>query len=224
MSLSDRANEAIAAALKMTNELIQELLANIRTNLDNLFSLTDSVAMLDMLCSFADIVAISPQQFTRPIIKANGPLVIREGRHPIMSARRQRGDSAAAASAATPAINIFSYISNDCYLCPSSSFQVVSGPNGSGKSTYIKQISLLVILAQVGCFVCAAHATIPVRDRLLSLIGTSDDMEHNISTFQMEMREVSYIINNISDKSLVIIDELGRGTSNIDGMYVETSL
>lgn len=82
---------------------------------------------------------------------------------------------------------------------------------------YIKQIALIAVMAQIGCFVPARHATLAVRDRILSRIGTSDDMEHNMSTFHTEMKEAAYILSSLSDRSLVIIDELGRGTSTIDG-------
>ena len=87
----------------------------------------------------------------------------------------------------------------------------------SFKTVFIKQVALAVIIGQIGCFVPAQHATIAIRDRILSRLGTNDDMEHNLSTFQTEMKEVAYILSNITDRSLVIIDELGRGTSNIDG-------
>jgi DNA mismatch repair ATPase MutS len=83
---------------------------------------------------------------------------------------------------------------------------------------YIKQNALIVIMAQIGCFVPARHATIPIRDRILSRLGTNDDMEHNMSTFFTEMKEISYVLSNITDSALIIIDELGRGTSTIDGM------
>jgi DNA mismatch repair ATPase MutS len=82
---------------------------------------------------------------------------------------------------------------------------------------YIKQIALITVMAQIGCFVPARHATLAVRDRILSRIGTSDDMEHNMSTFHTEMKEAAYLLSSLSDRSLVIIDELGRGTSTIDG-------
>jgi DNA mismatch repair ATPase MutS len=85
---------------------------------------------------------------------------------------------------------------------------------------YIKQVALIVIMAQIGCLVPARHATVPLRDRLLSRIGSSDDLEHNMSTFATEMKEVAYVLNNITDNSLVIVDELGRGTSNIDGVSI----
>lgn len=94
--------------------------------------------------------------------------------------------------------------------------------NGSGKTVHIKQVALIVILAQIGCYVPAEFATIPIRDKILSRIGTYDDMENNISTFYMEMTEATYIVNNLTDKSLIIIDELGRGTSNIDGIALGT--
>ena len=85
------------------------------------------------------------------------------------------------------------------------------------KTVYIKQVALIIIMAQIGCFVPANHATVAVRDRILSRIGTSDDMENNLSTFASEMKETAYIISNLSSRSIVIVDELGRGTSNIDG-------
>lgn len=85
---------------------------------------------------------------------------------------------------------------------------------------YIKQTALIAIMAQIGCFVPAKHATVPIRDRILSRIGTSDDMEHNMSTFFTEMKEISYVLTNLTSRSLIIIDELGRGTSTIDGMLL----
>ncbi|KAJ1417315.1 muts domain V-domain-containing protein, partial [Ochromonadaceae sp. CCMP2298] len=206
-SLSDRANEAITQALSLTHELIQALLADLRTNIDCLFTLTDSVAMLDMLSSFADLVALSPHPFTRPVMTPEGPIVIKAGRHPVVStiATHQLASS---------------FISNDLFLSPLENMHIVTGPNGSGKTVYIKQTALIVIMAQIGCFVPAKHATLPVRDRLLSRLGSSDDMEHNMSTFFTEMKEASYVLANLTDRSLVLIDELGRGTSTIDGLSI----
>lgn len=92
------------------------------------------------------------------------------------------------------------------------------GANGSGKTVYIKQVAIITIMAQIGCFVPAKQAVVPIRDRLLSRIGNKDDLEHNLSTFHAEMRDASYILNNLTPASLVIVDELGRGTSNVDGI------
>jgi DNA mismatch repair protein MSH4 len=202
-SLTDRSTEAINKALIITNNLIQELLDKVRNSMDFLFSVTDSVALLDMIQSFATLIAYTPHPYTRPKIQTSGPLVISAGRHPIISMLPSQSSS---------------FVGNDTYLDKSDNMLIITGANGSGKTVYIKQVALIVILAQIGCYVPAEHATIPIRDKILSRIGTYDDMENNISTFYMEMTEASYIVDNLTEKSLVIIDELGRGTSNIDGI------
>ena len=227
-SLSDRAAEALASALTITHQLLQELMEQARQHMEHLFALTDSVALLDMLSGFADLVALSPHIYTRPRLVASnttmstaggphimptsaethvGALAITTGRHAIISTFKQEGSCS-------------SFVPNDCSLTPAVNMLVVSGPNGSGKTVFIKQVALIVVLAQIGCFVPAQQATIPLRDRLLSRIGTSDDMEHNLSTFHTEMKESAYILENLTPRSLVIVDELGRGTSNIDGVSI----
>jgi len=99
-------------------------------------------------------------------------------------------------------------------------FTLVSGVNGGGKSTYLKQIGLIVVLAQIGSYVPAEEAFIPLRDMICTRIGTGDDFEHNISSFMLEMKEAAYICENVTPKSLVLIDELGRATSNEDGVAI----
>ena len=182
----------------------------IREKMDAIFLLIDSVAILDMLCSFADLVSLSQEVFTRPkILEPRNDLSIKEGRHPmltILQKKRGRKDYDN------------DFVANDCYISKDRAFLILTGPNGSGKSTYIKQTVLIIILAQIGCFVPASEAIIPIRNRILSRIGSGDDMEHNISTFTMEMKEINYILENANHNSIVIIDELGRGTSNIDGI------
>lgn len=208
-SLSSRATESMNQALVITNECIQSLMGQVRVHMEALFSLTDCVALIDMLTSFADLVSFSPHMYTRPRITPDGPLVIHAGRHPVLS------DTGAAASGHSTAD---SFVPNDVYFSPLCSFQVITGPNGAGKTVFIKQVTLITILAQIGCFIPARHGTIPIRDRILTRLGTSDDMEHNLSSFMTEMKETAYILNNLTPRSLVIIDELGRGTSNIDGL------
>lgn len=158
-SLSDRAIEAIDNALTITNELIQSLMEKIRIDMDYLFNLVDSIALLDMLTSFADLVALCPHPYTRPIITDDGPLVIKSGRHCIISklGRQQLFSS--------------SFVANDTFLSPLENFQIITGSNGSGKTVFIKQVALIVILSQIGCFVPCQHATIPIRDRILSRLG-----------------------------------------------------
>ncbi|CAM9831328.1 unnamed protein product [Pylaiella littoralis] len=203
-SLSDRANEAVRTALLITHDVIQALAGEIRAEgLDALFSVTESLALLDMIFGFADLVTLSPLPFCRPEVTPDGPMSIRGGRHPIVGA-----------------VQDCKFVPNDTYMSPFMNFRVVTGPNNSGKSTYLKQAGLIVLMAQMGCFVPAEMAVIPVRDSLLSRIGTGDDMENNVSTFLMEMREVAQVLERVTSRSLVMIDELGRGTSNREGMAV----
>eukprot|EP01039_Chlorochromonas_danica_P003316 gene3316-3638_t len=208
--LSDRAMECISQALIITSQIVQDLKDSIRDDMDTLFTLVDSVALLDMLVSFVDLALEDQRPFTSPNITAHGNLVIQDGRHPIVSAFCQK--------------NTAPFVTNDIELTPIDTLRVITGPNGSGKTIYIKQIALIVILAQIGCYVPAVTATVPIRSRILSRIGTTDDMENNLSTFAVEMAETAYILNNVSSDSLVIIDELGRGTSNIDGLALAFSL
>jgi DNA mismatch repair ATPase MutS len=112
------------------------------------------------------------------------------------------------------------YIPNDSYASAFQNFTVITGINGSGKSTYLKQLAITVILAQCGCYVPAEEAFIPIRDRLCTRIGNTDDQEHNISTFMQEMKDTAYICRNATEKSLILIDELGRATSNEDGVAI----
>ncbi len=205
-SLSCRATAALDKAVIITNELIQSCLEFIRKHLDSLFLLVDSVALLDMLISFADLVALSPMKFVRPTVTATGPLVIEQGRHPIIAVLNVKHNT--------------SFVPNNVFLSSTDNMQVITGANGAGKTVYIKQIALIVIMAQIGCYVPAVSCSIPMRDRILSRLGNKDDLEHNMSTFYSEMRECSYILTNVTDKSLIIIDELGRGTSNNDGCSI----
>ena len=208
-SLSDRAHESISTALVLTNNIIQDALEEIRFYISSIFLLVDSIALLDMLCSFADLVALSSDSFVRPELVYDGSLKIRGGRHLAVSrlqAFASRGEG--------------SFVANDCTIGEDAKFVIVTGPNGSGKSTYIKTPVTIIILAQIGCFVPAIQAIIPIRDRILTRIGTGDDMEHNISTFSMEMKETAYMLNNTTERSMIIVDELGRGTSNLDGIAI----
>jgi DNA mismatch repair protein MSH4 len=218
LSLSSRALEAIETALRITNDLVQDLLTSIRGYSDILFVFVDSIALLDMLQSFAELVHSCPHVMTRPRLVQGGALVIKEGRHPIMSLLGHRyGSSRAAGNIVRDGLP---FVPNDTYISDTEAFQIVTGGNGAGKSTYIKQVALLCILAQVGCYVPASYMLLPVRSRLLSRIGTGDDMEHNMSTFHTEMRECGYILDMADRTCLVIIDELGRGTANAEGLSI----
>lgn len=159
LSLSDRANECIHDCLVLSNDLLMDLTAQIRTKIDSVFTLVDCIALLDVLLSFADLVALSQLPYTRPVLKRSGPMVIQKGRHPIVERAQKQH-----------------FIENDTFLSPLSNFVVITGFNGAGKTVYLKQVALIVILAQIGCFVPATYACIVIRDRILSRIGTADDI------------------------------------------------
>ncbi|MEQ2304614.1 MutS protein msh4, partial [Ameca splendens] len=130
-------------------------------------------------------------------------LAIKQGRHPILErmARQQP-------------------VSNNSYISEGSNFVIITGPNMSGKSTYLKQVALCQIMAQIGSFVPAEYASFRIADQIFTRIGVDDDFETNSSTFMLEMKEISYIVHNVSDRSLTIIDELGRGTSAEEGIGI----
>ncbi|GMH54895.1 hypothetical protein TrST_g3702 [Triparma strigata] len=207
-SLNARAQENVQDLLLLTHLRIQEVLDYARKRMDALASMVDAVALLDMIHSFSDTVASSRKPWTRPVVTEGGNLAIRGGRY------ATDFENVNAGMVAT------NYVSNDTMAPSGSNFVLITGVNGGGKSTYLKQVALIVILAQIGCFVPAESASIPLRNLICTRIGTGDDFEHNISSFMLEMKEISYICNAVTDKSLILVDELGRATSNEDGVAI----
>uniref|UniRef100_A0A3B3CUB6 MutS homolog 4 n=1 Tax=Oryzias melastigma TaxID=30732 RepID=A0A3B3CUB6_ORYME len=175
------------------------LLSTIHEHIHCLYKLSDAVSMLDMLLSLANACTIS--DYVRP--EFTDTLAIKQGRHPILErmARQQP-------------------VSNNAYISEGSNFVIITGPNMSGKSTYLKQVALCQIMAQIGSFVPAEYASFRLAGQIFTRIGVDDDFETNSSSFMLEMKEISYIIHNASDKSLIIIDELGRGTSAEEGIGI----
>lgn len=227
MSLSSRTHESVSKLLILTYERIQGVMDFARERYDALASLCDAVALLDMCHSFADLVASnSGSSWCRPVLNdcsthekldqnntiGSGCIAIRNGRYAIDVSTTGLASSAMGARD--------EYIPNDSYASAFQNFTVITGINGSGKSTYLKQLAITVILAQCGCYVPAEEAFIPIRDRLCTRIGNTDDQEHNISTFMQEMKDTAYICRNATEKSLILIDELGRATSNEDGVAI----
>lgn len=216
-SLNSRAQENVRDLLLLTHSKIQEVMDIARARYESLASLCDAIALLDMLHSFADVVASSSLPWCRPIMKNKininqssssyaGGLAIRNGRYCINTMSGGFANK--------------EFVPNDIFAGPFQNFTVITGVNGSGKSIYLKQIANIVILAHCGSYVPAEEAIIPIFDKILTRIGTSDDQEHNISTFMLEMRETAAICDQVTDKSLVLIDELGRATSNEDGVAI----
>ncbi|CAG5866394.1 unnamed protein product, partial [Menidia menidia] len=177
--------------------VICQLLSTIHEHVHCLYKLSDAVSMLDMLLSLANVCTLS--DYVRP--EFTDTMAIKQGRHPILER-----------------IALQQPVSNNSYISEGSNFVIITGPNMSGKSTYLKQVALCQIMAQIGSFVPAEYASFRIADQIFTRIGVDDDFETNSSTFMLEMKEVSYIIHNASHRSLIIIDELGRGTSAEEGI------
>ena len=200
-----RADQQSQTALReislMSNVIIQELICDLRGRIGALYKLADAVSHLDLLAAFADVS--QHPGFARP--RFCNIMCVKESQHPILSHMDMPGD----------------IVSNDVVATPlEANFHVLTGPNMSGKSTYLKQIVLLQIMAQCGCFIPASNDPQPVfrlADSIFSRVSMSDSIESNSSTFAMEMKETAYILNSLGSTSIVIMDELGRGTSPDEG-------
>ena len=162
-----------------------------------------AIALLDVLCSFATVSL--KNNYTRPDINDKGIVRINEGRHPVVEALQKKT----------------MFVPNDTLLdCEDNRMAVITGPNMAGKSTYMRQIAIIVLMAQMGCFVPAKSADIGIVDSIFTRVGASDDLSAGQSTFMVEMTEVANILNNATSKSLLILDEIGRGTSTFDGLSI----
>lgn len=199
--IKDAHNEVIA----MSDSSIQELIAAARTMIHPLFKISEGLALLDLLTSFAHLV--TTLSYVRPDVSTE-TLAIKSGRHPL----RER-------------IQKEKYVPNDVYATQHHKrFQIITGCNMSGKSTYIRSIALMTIMAQIGSFVPAEYASFPITCQLFARVATDDCIEANVSTFASEMRETAFILRNIKQSSLVIVDELGRGTSTTDGLAIAIAI
>ena len=163
----------------------------------------DAVARLDVFCSFAEVAVRN--NYCMPEVDTSGELIITEGRHPVVE----------------QAVKDIMFVPNDTSLnCDGNRVAIVTGPNMAGKSTYMRQTALITLMAQMGSFVPARSAVIGVVDRVFTRIGASDDLAAGQSTFMLEMSEMANILKYATGKSLLIIDEIGRGTSTYDGMAI----
>lgn len=203
VKLNQKIKDAHNEVIGMSDASIQELIKIIRTKIEPLFRISEAIAMLDLLTAFAHLAAV--QDYVRP--ELSDTLAIKQGRHPIRE-RIQRAR----------------YIANDMYATDQKRFQIITGCNMSGKSTYIRSIALMTIMAQIGCFIPADYASVPIVRQLFARVATDDCIEANVSTFAAEMQEMAFILHNVTPKSLVIVDELGRGTSTNDGLAIALAI
>lgn len=189
--------------VELEYELYCRLREKIAENVLRVQATSRLVAELDVLCSFAQCAAAN--DWCRPHITADGVVDIKDGRHPVVELMRR--DEL--------------FVPNDTYLdTGASSLSIITGPNMAGKSTYMRQTALIVLMAQMGSFVPARAASLSIVDRVFTRIGASDDLSGGRSTFMVEMSEVSEILKNATARSLIILDEIGRGTSTYDGMAI----
>ena len=186
--------------------LFKEVSTKVKECKTDLVKLAEKLAYLDVIVSFST-VAIE-NDYIRPEITNDFSIDIKNGRHPVVEKLIGRSD----------------FVSNDTLLTEKERFTVLTGPNMSGKSTYMKQVALISIMAQTGSYVPASSAKLSVVDKYLTRIGASDDILTGQSTFMVEMSEVSNIINNATERSLIILDEVGRGTSTFDGVSIATAI
>jgi DNA mismatch repair protein MutS len=196
--------EKILTAGEKSLELEQKLFEQLRNQcagfINRIQSLAEIVATCDCLCGLAHLAAA--RNYTRPKIAGGDALIIRDGRHPVLA--QTLGSE---------------FVPNDVELGDGSGdIMIITGPNMSGKSTYIRQTALLVLMTQMGSFIPAKQATIGLVDRIFTRVGASDELVRGKSTFMVEMTETANIVNNATEKSLVILDEVGRGTSTYDGL------
>ncbi|MDE6519515.1 MAG: DNA mismatch repair protein MutS [Ruminococcus sp.] len=190
-------------ALALEADIFAEVRDFIATKLAEVQKTASAVASVDVLCSFAEISLRN--QYIKPDISIDGVIDIKNGRHPVVEVMLKD--------------EIF--VPNDIYLdTKSNKMSIITGPNMSGKSTYMRQTALIVLMAQIGCFVPAESAKISVVDKIFTRVGASDDLTAGQSTFMVEMSEVSDILKNATNDSLVILDEVGRGTSTFDGISI----
>jgi len=201
-AFEDKALSAQERSLAREKVLYEQILAELLPAVPTLQRIARAVALLDMLCGFAEMAL--QRQWCRPEFTSEIGLHIVDGRHPVVEAEMASTGEA--------------FIANDISLHGERRMLLITGPNMGGKSTYMRQTALIALLAHVGCFVPAKRAVLGPLDRIFTRIGASDDLASGRSTFMVEMTEAAAILHHATDKSLVLMDEIGRGTSTFDGM------
>jgi DNA mismatch repair protein MutS len=192
--------------VKLEYELFQRVRESVLGQLPSIQETAAALAQLDVLGCFAESARL--YNYCRPQIDNGGVLFIREGRHPVLE----------------QSLSEERFVPNDARLDNETQIVLITGPNMAGKSTYIRQVALLVLLAQTGSFIPAVEARIDLVDRIFTRIGASDDLARGQSTFMVEMCETANILNNATSRSLIILDEIGRGTSTFDGLSLAWSI
>ena len=205
-ALKEMENKVLGAeerSKQLEYELFLTLRQEVVKNLKELQETAAAIAEIDTLCALAETAQL--HRHNRPILTHGTELIIENGRHPVLE----------------QTLIETKFVPNDTELLPESSrLQILTGPNMAGKSTYIRQLALITLMAQIGAYVPADSATIGLTDRIFCRVGASDDISRGQSTFMVEMSETALILNHATEKSLVILDEIGRGTATFDGLSI----
>ncbi len=189
--------------VRLEYELFSAIRAKVAEQLERVRVTARAVARLDALCSLA-FTAVN-NNYTRPVVDTSDEIIIENGRHPVVELM----------------LGGAPFVPNDTFLdCGDNRTAIITGPNMAGKSTYMRQVAIITLMAQIGSFVPAASAKIGIVDRIFTRVGASDDLAAGQSTFMLEMTEVADILKNATSKSLIVFDEIGRGTSTYDGMSI----
>jgi len=204
--LKDLENTVLSARERVNNLEYEDFITvknDIINNLERLQKSAKLVSVADALCSLANVAVAN--SYVKPVVNSGDVIDIKDGRHPIVET--MFSDSL--------------FVPNDTYLNTTDSrFSIITGPNMAGKSTYMRQTAIIVLMAQIGSFVPASSCTVGIVDAIFTRVGASDDLASGQSTFMVEMNEVSHILKNATSKSLIILDEIGRGTSTYDGLSI----
>ncbi len=205
-ALKEMENKVLGAeerSKQLEYELFLGLRQQVVTHLRPLQETAAAIAEIDVLCSLAETAQL--HRHCRPVLTQGTELIISNGRHPVLE----------------QTLTDTKFVPNDTELLPESSrLQILTGPNMAGKSTYIRQLALITLMAQIGAYVPADAATIGLADRIFCRVGASDDLSRGQSTFMVEMSETALILNHATERSLVILDEIGRGTATFDGLSI----
>lgn len=202
--LSVAAEKALSLELKIYDDLVQEILQF----QDDIRLASQSIAHLDVFCGHGELAI--EKNYTKPILVHESVFEVKQGRHPVVEEALSTHREA--------------FIPNDMTLDEGKKIWLLTGPNMAGKSTFLRQNALIAILAHIGCFVPATHVRMGLMDRLFSRVGASDDLARGRSTFMVEMVETAAILNQATERSFVILDEVGRGTSTYDGLSIAWSV
>ena len=190
-------------AVKLESILYGKIKESVKAYIADMLKSADAIATLDCLLSFA--IVSSKNNYTKPTINNKiTHIQIVNGRHPVVEAMLNTGE----------------FVPNDCSFNDSTQTILITGPNMAGKSTYMRQVAIITLMAHMGCFVPATSAEISIVDRIFTRVGATDELAFGQSTFMVEMNEVANILSNATTKSLIILDEVGRGTSTYDGMSI----